>query len=189
MDLRNKKRWLFVLGLLALTVGLGAAWVKHSRWKKFATVVPGKLYRSGELRADQLDDAITQLGLRCVVCFEAGLAEQDQAVCQRRGVTFYSLPMPSDGVGNPAYFKQFLEMADDPAHQPLLFHCRAGVARTGAACALYRVTREGWTVDAAIEEIRSYDRKGRCDPPLQAHVRGLSAQFSAQAAKPTSAPR
>lgn len=56
---------------------------------------------------------------------------------------------------------------NDPASQPVLVHCRAGVARTGASVALYRMSVQGWTFDQAISELKSFERKGRCEPPLQ----------------------
>lgn len=37
--------------------------------------------------------------------------------------------------------------------RPLLVHCREGVDRTGVVCAYYRVVAEGWSPDAAIEEM------------------------------------
>ena len=35
----------------------------------------------------------------------------------------------------------------------MFFHCRQGADRTGAMAAAYRVVMQGWTKDAAIEEM------------------------------------
>ncbi|MCJ7543141.1 MAG: tyrosine-protein phosphatase, partial [Phycisphaerae bacterium] len=53
----------------------------------------------------------------------------------------------------PQEVAEFLKVVTDPARQPVFFHCRQGADRTGAMAAAYRVIVEGWTKDAAIEEM------------------------------------
>lgn len=47
----------------------------------------------------------------------------------------------------------FLKVVTDPSRQPVFFHCRRGADRTGAMAAAYRIVVQGWTPDAAIEEM------------------------------------
>ena len=44
---------------------------------------------------------------------------------------------------------------DNPDNYPVLIHCFAGIHRTGAFCAIYRMEYEGWTNAEAIEELRA----------------------------------
>lgn len=48
---------------------------------------------------------------------------------------------------------RFLKIATDPARAPVLVHCQHGADRTGAMVAIYRVVVQGWTKQAAIEEM------------------------------------
>ena len=48
----------------------------------------------------------------------------------------------------------FLKIAGDPERQPVFVHCQRGADRTGLACAVYRITVEGWSNDDAIAEMR-----------------------------------
>jgi hypothetical protein len=48
---------------------------------------------------------------------------------------------------------RFLEVVTDPERQPIFVHCQHGADRTGMMCAITRVVLEGWTKQAAIEEM------------------------------------
>lgn len=47
----------------------------------------------------------------------------------------------------------FLRVLSEPARLPVFVHCSHGADRTGAMTALYRVAMQGWTKDAAIQEM------------------------------------
>ena len=49
----------------------------------------------------------------------------------------------------------FLKICDDPANYPILIHCMAGLHRTGALTAVYRMEYEGWSVADAVRELRA----------------------------------
>lgn len=172
-------RLVFLIALLSIVGGLGArAGYKHFRWKRFATVVEGRIYRSGRLSERQMAAAIDRYGFRTIVCLDPEREEIDRRLCREKGIECRSFPMPSDGVGESEQFARILKLCDDPAHYPLLIHCRAGVARTGAAVALYRQIVQGWSFDAAIAELRSFERKGRCEPKLQRHIAQVRAEIT-----------
>jgi protein tyrosine/serine phosphatase len=174
---------------MLLAAWAGHALYKHWRWKRFAVVEPGGLYRSGQLTVVQLDSAIRRLQLRAVISFNSESAAEEQELCASRGVAFVCLPMPADGIGEPRQFFRFLELAQDPAYRPMLVHCSAGVARTGAAIALYRMTLQGWPFDAAVAELRSFERRGRVEDALKEHIERIHEQWqSKSSAKSSSVP-
>ena len=53
------------------------------------------------------------------------------------------------------YVDEFLSIVDDTNAVPVLVHCQHGADRTGTMCAMYRILREGWTVDDAIDEMKN----------------------------------
>ena len=52
--------------------------------------------------------------------------ETERALAKKLGVGFLNLPMPGDGFGQEAQFRQVLEAIDDPARRPVLVHCAGG---------------------------------------------------------------
>ena len=47
-----------------------------------------------------------------------------------------------------------IKACDDPERRPVLIHCARGTCRTGAAVALYRFERDGWTIDDVSAEMK-----------------------------------
>ena len=58
---------------------------------------------------------------------------------------------------SPEKAEQFLKLVNDPANQPVFFHCHGGRHRTGAMTAIYRLTHDKWTADQAYAEMKRYD--------------------------------
>ena len=171
----------------ALAVGLGSwAW-NEAQWKKFAVVAPNAVYRSGQLKEAHFAAALDQLKLKTVVCLNPEFAARERLVCQARGVAFVYFPMPSNGHGEAEQFAEVLRLVRDPASQPILVHCSAGVARTGAAMALRRMLDEGWSLDRATAELASYERHGFIEPALKDHVAAVAARLRSEAAGRTPA--
>lgn len=184
MDLSKKVQaiLLLIVGLSLLGIG-GRGIYKYVRWKRFAVVHEGRVYRSGQLEEHKFRKAIEQLKLKTVICLNPDVVDWEKAICEEKGVRFVCYPMHSSGLGKPEYFAEIVELMASESAQPVLVHCRAGVARTGASIALLRMAKEGWSFDQAIEELRSFERKGRCEPALQKHIQQIYATHFTSAAK------
>jgi protein tyrosine/serine phosphatase len=157
------------LTLVAIAATAATLWlareVRHNRlvWDHFDVVKRGILYRSGQLNLVQLEEAVKTLRLKTIVSFQVpGQAvEAERALARRLGVDFVNLPMPGDGFGREAQFREVLAACDDPGRRPVLIHCARGTCRTGAAVALYRFERDGWTLeDVSAEMARQSYRHG-----------------------------
>lgn len=48
---------------------------------------------------------------------------------------------------------RFLRIVSQPNRAPLLVHCQYGADRTGMICAVYRIAVQGWSKEAAIQEM------------------------------------
>ena len=156
------RKAIFITSLAALLgIGVGIWITVETRanrlvWDHFDVVKPNILYRSGQLNPQQLEAAVKRYGLKTIVSGQiAGKGvEEERAIARRLKVDFLNLPMPGDGFGQEAQFREVLKQVDDPEKRPVLVHCARGTCRTGAAVALYRFERDGWTIQDVAEEMR-----------------------------------
>lgn len=125
-------------------------------WDHFDEVKPGVLYRSGQLELDQLEVALRRYGIKTLVNFQhpGKPVDAEGEVAAKLGVTYWNLPMPGDGSGREDQFRRVVEACSNPETRPVWVHCARGTCRTGAAVALYRFERDGWTVEDVADEMR-----------------------------------
>jgi protein tyrosine/serine phosphatase len=148
-------------GLVPLSAALAAAWLismdrqGQMLWDHWDEVKRGVLYRSGQLTPDQLTEAVRTYNIRTVVNLQWPGEEMraERELSGRLGVDFLNLPMPGDGLGEEWQFREFLKVLDDPERRPALVHCARGTCRTGAAVAIYRFERDGWTPEDVAAEL------------------------------------
>ncbi len=174
--MRVALRWTLAVLIAAGIVGVPTAYYRatYAHAKRLREVSPGKVYRCGQLTANGFREAIRRYGIRTVVNLQeeardpflpetwqksAKLTESE--LCQELGVRYISLdggviaaPGP-EGLNRPRVIDDFLEILDDPANHPVLFHCKAGLHRTGLLAAVYRIEYEGWTIADAVRELRA----------------------------------
>ncbi len=157
-------------GLLLVGLVAGGPFVYRSwqsvKYRNLRVVEPGRLYRSGQMSPAGFDAAFRDLGIRTVVSFrdtrDDGREPDDadeEAVCRRHGVRFRTLPKADwspgpDGVisGDRNVDALFGLLADPATQYPVLIHCFAGIHRTGAYTAIYRM-EHGWTAAEAKAEL------------------------------------
>jgi protein tyrosine/serine phosphatase len=151
-----------VISVACLLVVAVALWItvetRRNRlvWDHFDVVKPGILYRSGQLNGNQLADVVARYRIRTVMSFQipGETVDTERALARQLQVDFVNLPMPGDGFGQEAQFREVLRACDDPERRPVLIHCARGTCRTGAAVALYRFERDGWTLEDVAKEMK-----------------------------------
>ena len=109
----------------------------------FNAVVPGELYRSAQLTADQLSGYIGTNKIKTIInlrgdnvrepWYDAEVKESD-----RLKVRHVDFRMSARQELSPAQASALLELMEK-AEKPLLIHCKDGADRTGLAAALYLV--------------------------------------------------
>jgi protein tyrosine/serine phosphatase len=138
---------------------------RHHKLRHFQTVEAGILYRSGQMSLDGLKRVLYDYGIRTVITLrDAAHPDQpppdleEENYCRSQELNYVRIsPRPwwaSDGsVPAAEGIKQFLAVMRDPANYPVLIHCFAGIHRTGAHCAAYRMEFHRWSNARAIAEI------------------------------------
>ncbi|MDX2148056.1 MAG: tyrosine-protein phosphatase [Planctomycetota bacterium] len=163
------------LGVVALGLGGWGFWdaaIKPNvQPKRFGVVVPGQLYRSGELTPAATRDVVRDQGIKTIIdlgAAEPGTADDRRAqrTAEALGVRRVVFDLEGDASGDPNQYVAVLRLMMDPAAQPVLVHCGAGSQRTGCAVALYRMIVEGVPQAEAIDEARLYDHDPVENPKL-----------------------
>jgi tyrosine-protein phosphatase SIW14 len=168
-------RWAFAIIIAALVTVVPIARYRavfdHDR--RLRVVEPGVLYRSGCLTREGFVDAVRELHIKTIVNLQDEFPDPDLResffdtstssevdLCKRLGVRYFFLPpdlvpRPRMDRERPKAIDRFLEIMDDPDNYPVLVHCKAGLHRTGAMIAVYRMEYNGWPAGLALREARA----------------------------------
>jgi protein tyrosine/serine phosphatase len=157
-------QWIFALVILAVLVVSPIVYkrVQYARSRGLHEVRAGVLYRCGQLNLAGLKRVIHDHGIRTVISLRGGdfdIEKDEEAYCRLQGLNFHRLPprawAATDGsVPAEKGLETFRAVMCNPRNHPVLVHCFAGIHRSGAYCAVYRMEFEGWTNDRAIAEMR-----------------------------------
>jgi protein tyrosine/serine phosphatase len=156
--------------IVALLVGApaGYAYVQQSHFRNFHEVKPEVLYRSGQLSLPGLKRILHDYDIKTVVTLRdaavPGKTPPDAAeekYCKEMELNYVRITprtwsAPDGSVPAAEGVKRFLEVMRDPANYPVLIHCFAGIHRTGAHVAVYRMEFDGWSNAAAIAELQAH---------------------------------
>ena len=162
-----------VLAFLLVAVPYAYHSEQRSRSRNFRVVTPGALYRCGQLNRAGLDKVVHDYGFRTIVTFRDhdGIDETystwEEEYCRDKRIVFVRIPIRNwyAWEGPPPAeetVQEFIDVIADSKHypRPILMHCYAGVHRTGALAAIYRMEFERWTNEEAIHEM---ERQGYTD--------------------------
>jgi protein tyrosine phosphatase (PTP) superfamily phosphohydrolase (DUF442 family) len=161
--------WLLAVCMAATLIAVPYLYYRsqYAHAKRLRVVTAGTLYRSGQLTAAGLDEAIARHKFRTIINLqnedpdpELVGGPRESQFCRQRGVRYVFIPpdlvdpkeVPAQ---RPAAIDAFLAVMDDPCNHPVLLHCRAGLHRTGVLAAVYRMEYEGWSPERARTELRA----------------------------------
>lgn len=107
------------------------------------------VYRSAQPSALGMKNLASE-GFKTIVNLRLFHSDTDEA--EGTGLRLVRVPMKA-WAPDEQRAAQFFSIVSDPSNRPVLFHCWHGADRTGVMGALYRVVVQGWTKEAAIEEM------------------------------------
>lgn len=176
MTRRAVLRWVLGVLLVGFLIGIPTAYYRstYAKYKRLRVVTEGKLYRSGQLTANGFRDAVRRYGIKTVVNLQEEARDPlipedwqskskilESEVCRELGVKYIALDggvlddPTQDSGSRPKVIDDFLEIVRDPNQLPILFHCKAGLHRTGLITAVYRMECENWSKADAVRELRA----------------------------------
>jgi tyrosine-protein phosphatase SIW14 len=166
-------RWLQIVLGSAVTLSLITAPVlfafhQQHEMRNFREVRQGVLYRSGQMTLNGLRKAHHEYHFKTIISLRDAMVPgqpdpdgQEEAFCADKDITFIRLPPyrweGEEGTVPPVEenVRKFRAVMADPKSYPVLVHCFAGIHRTGAYTAIYRMEFEGWTNAQAIAEVKA----------------------------------
>jgi len=116
--------------------------------------VSGRLLRGGQ-PTDQGLAFLKDIGVKTIINLrtEPVLIAREKIAAERLGLKYVELPTYTVQEPDAKQFQTFLSVATNPANGPVYVHCYHGRDRTGTMIGAYRIAENGWTFDAAFQEM------------------------------------
>ena len=112
-----------------------------------------QLYRAGDIRSAKGAEALKQLGIKTII--STTTSETQRSLAKKYGMKLVEIPFGWSNM-NAGHLRQFLQaVAASP--KPICVISRTGTLRAGIMLAHYRVHRQGWSVDEALNEYYRLD--------------------------------
>lgn len=146
-----------VIILLALAVHTSGYVLYRVETSNFQTVVPGKVYRSGQMAEAQWLDYVHTYAIKSVLNLRgehraSPWYQQEIRVAEHLGIAHYDFGLSaSRDVDNEALEAILGIMRQAP--KPMLIHCMSGSDRSGLIAAVYLFAIEGQLAEAAAHQL------------------------------------
>ena len=166
--------WLIGIAILA-ALAAGVWWWRFDTYH-LATVQPGVLYRDGVRTERQFENAMRKMKPKTIVRLidDTEAAKEpftsEAAYCRDHNITMLAIPIKLGGWPNSDQVRQFIQLTQDPAHQPVLVHCAQGVRRTGMIVAAYQRAALGWDAKKATDAMLSFGHSQRTIKDVQKFI-------------------
>lgn len=159
------KKILIVVGVIVLA-GVGKYVYDVNIDHNFEPVVEGKVYKSGTIPPDQLEDYIKKYNIKSVVDLRRpgtkdlvnnpeeypDLVAEKNAVEKIAGVNYFDVG--TEQIPDDAVLQKYYAVMDNPENYPVLVHCYHGEGRAPLFGAIYKIEYEGIPNNQAREETR-----------------------------------
>lgn len=168
LTLRRKIVLGVVLVGMVSCLGSGIYWWKKHRYeyipKRWGVVVPGEIYRSGQLTPPMLDKMVKKHGIRTVIDLQLNdvrdpIQQSEVRYAAEHGLQHLRFGLAGDGTGDINSYVNGLTaiIQCQKAGDSVLIHCAAGSQRTGGMVAFYRLLIERADPKDVWAELEQYE--------------------------------
>ncbi|MCA9042405.1 MAG: dual specificity protein phosphatase family protein, partial [Planctomycetaceae bacterium] len=166
--------------ILVLIVG-GVIWDEFFKYqffaKRFGTVVPGEIFRSGQISVAMFEPTVKKHDIQVVIDLNGYDTTDPNQVnevetSKRLGIEHCRFRLDGDGRGDIMQYATAIEKLVEcqSTNKPVLVHCAAGAHRTGGVVACYRMLLEGVPAEAAYAEMCDYGLRGGVEGRLPVYI-------------------
>lgn len=157
----NNKLKLVIAVLVLGACFAGYKWYDAYVNYRFMEITEGKVYKSGVIPPDEIDEFVKEYNIKSVVDLRGPVtadkinnpenwkeirAEQ-AAVSNIEGLRYFNIP--SEQVPKQHNLNAFYKVIDNPDNYPILIHCYHGIGRAQVYSAVYRIEKENWSNEDA----------------------------------------
>jgi protein tyrosine/serine phosphatase len=142
---------------LSVSAGAKSRGVDGIRIDNFARV-SATYYRGAQPVGSDYAD-LKRLGVKTVINLigDEDLDSREPRNVEAQGMRYIYIPMSTRRAPTQTQVEQFLSIVNDAASQPVYVHCVGGRHRTGVMTAVYRMTHDGISGDAAFREMKQFN--------------------------------
>src|SRR5262245_11992677 len=119
------------------------------------------LYRGAQPQRDGMKK-LSELGIKTVINLRGASDDtrKEQADAEASGIRYFNIPMSGLGRPTDGQVERALAIIDARENWPVFVHCQRGADRTGVVIAVYRILRNQWTAEQAIDEAKRFGLAG-----------------------------
>jgi protein-tyrosine phosphatase len=163
----NRHKWAFV-AVPAIVIGLAiGAWFGIIRDnvipKRFGVVVPGHIYRSGQISAPLIKKTLTKYNIRVIINLSSADSgdrdkQAEKLAAEELNIKVLRFAMSGNGTGDVNDYASAVAAiaSSEKQNLPVLVHCAAGAMRTGGVIATYRLLVQKIDPNIVEDEMENY---------------------------------
>ncbi|MGA2678101.1 MAG: dual specificity protein phosphatase family protein [Sedimentisphaerales bacterium] len=182
-------KWLFV-AVPAIVIGLAVwLWFGFIKYrfvpKRFGVVVPGHIYRSGQISASLIKKNLTKYNIRIIVDLTSADPNDPDKRAEKQAAAELNIKvlrftMSGNGTGDiNDYANAVIAIANaEKQNLPVLVHCTAGAQRTGGVIAAYQLLVQKMDPNIVEDEIEKYGCAIDDRPVLRSFLNNNMAAFA-----------
>jgi protein-tyrosine phosphatase len=119
-------------------------------------IIDGRIYRGAQPDKDDFSE-LKNIGVTTVIDLRLDAKSGSRERAEAAGLKYVNIPIDDGKQPTDADVAAFLKLLDEVNTSKVYVHCAGGRHRTGSMLAIYRMVRNGWTVEQAYDEMLAYD--------------------------------